>query len=453
MAINSIKQKKNKKKEVEEHNQLQKQQLQQENSMNEAIDRAYKDAMIDGRDFMEEEEVKTKTYLPGMKRHKDEHEIDMEVDQSAYHMLHSLNTEWPCLTFAPLKNSGPSEQTSFPQSGTIVTGSQAQDDSQNSIFIISYSNLHRTSKERDPLNSNNNSDSDDDDLSSDEEPEEPLFTCNSIPHYGSVNRLKVHQDGPKTTCATFSSTGIVSLWDINNSKQLISLPSMTHSCEGYALAFKDSNNLLTGDCNGKINLSTSEFTQNASFLGHEGSVEDVCWSPTEPTVFASCGVDGHLRLWDSRIQGRNAALSHHLHPRTDINVMSWNILKPNLVATGADDSTFCTWDLRKMNNSINSSDWHRGPITSIEWSPHDSDVLVVSGEDNQITLWDWSIINDSEEENLVMEQMDGTKVPTNLLFVHQGQRDIKEVHFHPQYQGTIISTSLDSFNIFKTISL
>ena len=91
---------------------------------------------------------------------------------------------------------------------------------------------------------------------------------------------------------------------------------------------------------------------------------------------------------------------------------------------------------------------HTAPITSVEWHPNDSTVFAAGGSDNQITLWDLAVERDSE--STIAEE---PAVPPQLLFIHQGQTDIKELHWHGQIPGCIISTAHSGFNIFKTISV
>ena len=95
--------------------------------------------------------------------------------------------------------------------------------------------------------------------------------------------------------------------------------------------------------------------------------------------------------------------------------------------------------------------WHSAPITSVEWHPSDPSVFAASGADDQLTLWDLSVEVDEDEAPTDPSHPD-VKVPGQLLFVHQGQKDVKELHWHPQIPGMIISTASDSFNVFKTIS-
>lgn len=94
--------------------------------------------------------------------------------------------------------------------------------------------------------------------------------------------------------------------------------------------------------------------------------------------------------------------------------------------------------------------WHKAPITSLEWHPSEDSAFVASGADDQITLWDLSVEDDADES---ANNSDLKDVPPQLLFVHQGQKDIKEVHWHPQIPGMVISTAFDGFNVFKTISI
>lgn len=120
-----------------------------------------------------------------------------------------------------------------------------------------------------------------------------------------------------------------------------------------------------------------------------------------------------------------------------------------------------------------------GPVTSIEWAPHDESVLSVASADNQVTIWDLSVEADTDEVAVgagratapgALDEVYNLKnkikinnishfltrilqyvrqFPPQLLFIHQGQNNVKEVHHHPQIPGVIISTAEDSFNVFK----
>ena len=100
--------------------------------------------------------------------------------------------------------------------------------------------------------------------------------------------------------------------------------------EGFALGWSavTEGALASADCAGKVHLWRA--SEGARWLvdpkplaGHEGSVEDVAWSPVEAGVLMSCGCDSTLRVWDVR-KKEGAALSVNEGHGQDINVISWN---------------------------------------------------------------------------------------------------------------------------------
>lgn len=228
-----------------------------------------------------------------------------------------------------------------------------------------------------------------------------------------------------------------------------------HPEEGFALDWSKtvSGNLLSGDCQKNIHLwkvksGGTWHIETNPFVGHTDSVEDIQWSPNEESVFASCSVDQTVRVWDIRAKPSKACmLTKHAHD-ADVNVLNWNGNDPFIV-TGADDGWIKVWDLRTFGkqDSIAKFKHHNGPITSVEWHKTDSSVFAAAGADDQITQWDLAVELDNQSDNNLPE------IPPQLLFIHQGQKDIKEIHWHSQIPGVLVSTALDGFNVFKTISV
>jgi ribosome assembly protein RRB1 len=68
-------------------------------------------------------------------------------------------------------------------------------------------------------------------------------------------------------------------------------------------------------------------------------------------------------------------------------------------------------------------------------------------------VWDLSVESDEADASLSAAAAEDPSLapdfPPQLLFIHQGQSNVKEVHHHPQIPGLILSSAEDSFNVFK----
>lgn len=73
----------------------------------------------------------------------------------------------------------------------------------------------------------------------------------------------------------------------------------------------------------------------------------------------------------------------------------------------------------------------------------------MSGEDNQLTLWDMALEDDPDARAVASGRDDLEDLPPQLFFVHQGQKNVKEVVWHPTIPGVVLSTAEDGFNLFR----
>ncbi|KNC85818.1 hypothetical protein SARC_02002 [Sphaeroforma arctica JP610] len=417
----------------------------------------------EGDDLEAEDEPEVeKAYLPGDAIEDDE---ALEVDLSAYDMLHSVNVEWPCLSFDIIPDGLGDNRTKFPMTTYLVGGTQAEKAHQNKIIFMKLSQMHKTKFDND----SDASDDDDDDALD----EDAILTSHHIKHNGGINRVRASPTMPGVV-AVWSETGKVSMYDGSAHISALDTPPTVplaaktdpiftfngHPTEGYSMDWSPTvpGRFVSGDCHKHIYLwePTQEGSWNVNktpFKGHTESVEDIQWSPSEPNVMASASCDKTVRIWDTR-KKNGSALTVQAHD-VDVNVLSWNKLTNYLMVSGGDDGQFKVWDLRTFSSGganvqpVASFKWHSAPITSVEWHPTDDSVLAVSGADDQTTLWDLSVENDKEEAG----QSDAPDVPPQLLFIHQGQQDVKEHHWHPQCPSVLISTAASGINVFKTISV
>lgn len=79
--------------------------------------------------------------------------------------------------------------------------------------------------------------------------------------------------------------------------QVKPMQTHSHAAEGFALGWSPHSvgYFASGDCRGGLHVWTPKeggsWTVSGAYGGHDGSVEDIQWSPAEATVFATACVD------------------------------------------------------------------------------------------------------------------------------------------------------------------
>ncbi|KAK6455385.1 ribosome assembly protein [Scheffersomyces xylosifermentans] len=419
----------------------------------------------------QEEEQEPTIYLPHRSKPLGPDEV-LEADPTVYEMLHNVNLPWPCLTLDVLPDNLGNERRTYPASLYVATATQASRGKDNELIAMKLSSLAKTLVKDDE---EEEEDDDDEDV-------DPIMDSETIPLKHTTNRIRVSPHSAETgeyLTATMSESGEVFIYDLASQYKAFDTPGFVipkaakrpihtirnhGNVEGYGLDWSPLINtgaLLSGDLTGRVHLTTRTtsnwVTDKTPFFASQSSIEDIQWSTGETSVFATGDCDGYVRIWDTRSKKHKPALSV-VASKSDVNVISWCNKITYLLASGHDDGTWGVWDLRNFTANttptpVANYDFHKSAITSISFNPLDESIIAVSSEDNTVTLWDLAVEADDEEiSNQRKESKELYDIPPQLLFVHW-QKDVKDVRWHKQIPGCLVSTGGDGLNIWKTISV
>ena len=400
-----------------------------------------------------EAEEQVEVFVPKAGAQMEEDNVELVPTEGAYKMLHRMTLEWSALSFDVVPDTLGACRDAPPYALYLATATSASG-KKNTVSVVKASNLRMTYQEPEDGEG-------DERMEEDEDYSDPTLASvdNKIPT--GVNRVRAMRQRPGVV-ACWGMDGRVYVYDMGDRlagldggvvMQKDSLRStLNHRCEGVALDWSGvvPGRLVTGCLNGGIMLweeGQGRWTGLPEiYAGHKKSVEDLQFSPEEADVFLSCSVDTTLRVWD--VRDRKACVRRVKAHATDINVCNWNKRDAMQIISGDDAGVLKVWDFRMFTEPFAVFDWHKQAITSVEWNPHDPTMFAASSEDDTVTLWDISLETDHEAaKELQVDEIEG--VPANLLFIHQGQTQIKEVHWHPQIKNVVISTALDGFDIFQ----
>jgi ribosome assembly protein RRB1 len=445
-------------------------------------------------DEPKKKEKKVNIYDENSKK-KDEMELDF--DNEAYDMLHRSKVEWPCMTidflvpenfYPPIANFYNKEsgnkisKDKYPYECYLIGGAQTKTQNGN-LYYMKWYNMHKTKYDDDP---DKGADSDE------EEGEEPYLKFERVQIKGNVNRLKTMKNS--YLCGLWSDAPSVEIVDlrqlitdleesndkikesleygltnkennIGNKKRKLNSKSVTvksfnRSLEGFAIEWSPilPGVLAAGGQDKKIELyypkdetcsdwaSSNTIGYSEILKGHTKSVEDIIWSPIQQYVLSSCSVDRSIRFWDLRTTNNNPPIVIEKAHESDVNCLSWNNFCEFMIASGGDDGAFKVWDIRYISNGpISNVQWHKGPITALVWDPYEDSQIAVSSEDNRLTVWDFSV---EPDDNQLFDAANN-EIPQQLIFLHQGQENIKDIKFHPIYKNFIVSTAENGINMFK----
>jgi histone-binding protein RBBP4 len=146
-----------------------------------------------------------------------------------------------------------------------------------------------------------------------------------------------------------------------------------------------------------LRKNTSKSVQKVK--GSKNEINSIDFSPFNENIFAICGNDYDVKLWDLRnLKTELHVLKGHTN---EIFSVAWNPNLETILASTGTDRRVNVWDISKIGAEQSVEDAEDGPpellfihgghtakISDFSWNPKQDWLMASSGEDNILQLWE-----------------------------------------------------------------
>ncbi|KAI0567534.1 U4/U6 small nuclear ribonucleoprotein Prp4 [Gracilaria domingensis] len=124
-----------------------------------------------------------------------------------------------------------------------------------------------------------------------------------------------------------------------------------------------------------------KFVQTAKLTGHHGRVADVRVNPVRPSLVATAGFDGDVRLYDNGKELLQQETGHDVVFRLSFHEDG------SLLGTAGFDGGIRLWDMRSGRAVMTFESAHVGDVTALEFCS-EMPWIASAGKDNCVRVWD-----------------------------------------------------------------
>eukprot|EP00698_Gefionella_okellyi_P010806 TRINITY_DN2834_c0_g1_i1.p1 TRINITY_DN2834_c0_g1~~TRINITY_DN2834_c0_g1_i1.p1 ORF type:complete len:512 (+),score=97.55 TRINITY_DN2834_c0_g1_i1:272-1807(+) len=148
------------------------------------------------------------------------------------------------------------------------------------------------------------------------------------------------------------------------------------------------------------------------FAPHTGNVSGVACSAYHRNVFATCGSDGYLKIYNM-LQTKPQLILEPA-PGADLYCLGWSTARPLVLAVGAKDGNVYMFDLKQSRKEPVATlpAAAKASVVALQFNPHERGLLASACNDGTIKIWQLNhhLTHVQAREDAILDQL-GTAAP------------------------------------------